>query len=43
MGRERDVGKTAGSSTDDSSYRGARMLKYDEYYSIKGRNGSAPT
>ena len=29
MGREREVGKTAGNNTDDSSCKSIRMLKYD--------------
>ena len=30
MGREGEVGETAGNSTDDSSDKSTGMLKYDE-------------
>ena len=42
-GRGPEVGNTAGISTGDSSYNSTRMLKYDEYYSIKSKTGIVPT
>ena len=37
MGREHKVLKTTGNSQMSAGLENTRMLKYDEYYSIKGR------
>ena len=37
LGRELEDRNTAGNSTDDSSQKSAKMLKYDEEYSFKSR------
>ena len=43
MGRERKVGRKLETVQMTAAEEVPRMLKYDEYYSIKSRTGNVPT